>query len=264
MKFPVLSIFICLLLVSTFVNAQEPQLIDEIDFWSSEEFEARLDSAIIELSKHPDAKIQLLIHRGENRSFGSPFKLFASVKAYVKYHNIAGERFISTFCEAKPEQTMQIWLLTSSERKDCTPEDIRITDTTKFDTGYPVESPSGCCISDSFGPIMAEASLNAFAEVLKRYPDSTAYVFVYGGTNVYWTSYSKGREKEVRRVDKKRDVKKLLRKAENTLIDAGIDRARIISISAGYKDSPASIDMWIVPAGGEIPIPSPNYFPKNR
>jgi len=256
-----------LLAASSFVNAQE-RLIDVFGMWGSEEFEARLDNVIIEASKHQGSKIQLLIYRGEKESLGSPYRFFGKVQAYLNHHRaylnqhkIPLETFNATFCESKPEQTIEVWLLDSNEIKSCPKGEAKITDTTKFDTAYYAENRFGtCCVSDNFGPQMADASLKAFADLLKQYPDSKGYLFVYGGTDVYSIVDSKGREKAVRNVDKKRDIEKFVQKAEDLLRGAGIDRSRIISINAGYKDSPASVDMWFVPTGGEIPKPTPNYF----
>lgn len=239
-------------------------MIDEFGNWGSEEESARLDNVYIQLSEHPDAKIQFLISRGEQESLGSPHRFYAKVEAYLNYRGADLRRIIPTFCKAKPERAIQIWLVTSEIVKECEPDDIRITSTTKFDTGYYAENPFGsCCVIDEFGPIQADASLKAFTELLKEYPDSKAYVFVYGGTRVF-SSDSKGRERTIRTTDKKRKIDDYVRTAKKLLTTSGIDGSRITIKNSGYRDTVGGVEMWIVPEGGDIPKPTPNYFPNGQ
>ncbi len=249
--------------VSTSVRAQEPVMIDSFGRLGSEEFEARLDNVITEASKHPDAKIQLLIYRGEKESLGSPYRFYGKVQAYLNHQqpllthlNIPLKTFIPTFCDSKPEQTTEVWRLDSNETKSCPKEVVHIDKTTMFDNAaYDKNVFVTCCVSNDFGPQQAEASLNAFADLLKEYPDSKAYVFIYGGTDFYWIKDSQYADKRLTGLDKKRETHDFVRKTKNILVTSGVDESRIKIKIAGYRDTIGTVQMWIVPAGGEIPKP---------
>ncbi len=263
------TVLIMLLTVPTSAWAQinKPSQIDEFGRVNSEEIEARLDNATIQLLNNPDSLLQFVFSRGKKDTLGSVYRLYGLMKTYLLVRKIDMKRVAVSFCEPKDQQSGQIWLVSETgPRKSCDPENITIAETTMFDLAPSATMKGidfGCCIVDSFGPVAAGESLRGFAELLKRYPRAKGYVFSYGGTNKYLTSDSRGRNRVIRNLDTARDVAAMSRKARRILTQAGVDRNRIITKNAGYRDWGAQMEFWIVPHGGVVPKPSPNY-PKKR
>lgn len=256
MKIFILIIVSVFLVAPSLLHAQEPVKLDEFGRLYSKELEGRLDDTLTELSKHPDARIQFMISRGENDSLGSSYQYAAKFRAFVENRKKDTKHFVLTICEAKPKLNIQVWLLTSAAMKECKPDSVNIQKTIKFDTAVYEKSPfKTCCVVDGFGPIQADASLKAFADLLKEYPDTTAYLFVYGGTQFYWIKDSFYSDRRLTGLDKKRETHDFVRKAKKFLTTAGIDSSRVKIKIAGYRDPISTVQMWIVPEGGEIPKP---------
>lgn len=252
---------------AVFSQIKEPLQIDEFGAVNSEEIEARLDSAMIALHNNPNSLLQFVFSRGEKDSFGSPYRLYGLMKTYLLYRKVDMNKVVASFCKPQSQKNGQIWLVSvTGPRQKCDQEDIVITKTTLFDDAPSATEKGtdfGCCIVDTFEPAAATESILAFAELLMRYPGSKAHVYSYGGTNVFWTTNSKGRERSVRNLDTAKDMANLSNKVRRILKQNGIHASRIITKNAGYRDSVARIEMWIVPDGGKIPKASPGY-PKKR
>lgn len=258
------------LAIPTIVVAQgkAPVQIDEFGPINSEEIEARLDNAMIQISNNPNTKLQFVFSRGENDNFGSAYRLYGLMRTYLLVRKFDMSDVIATFCEPGPSKNGQLWMVyADGPRRTCTAEKIVITNTTLFDSAPSATNKGtdfGCCVVDSFGPAAATESIKAFAELLKQYPDSKAYVYSYGGTNVWWGSNSKGKEGTFRNLDTAKEIAALSRKTRRTLTQAGISNSRIVTKHAGYRDSVAQIELWIVPTGGSIPKTSPDYPKKKK
>lgn len=248
-------------------QAKPPMQIVEFGRINSEEIEADLDGVLVALDANPNALVQFVFSRGEKQTFGSPYRRYGVMKTYLLYRKVDRKKIVASFCQPKPQEYGYIWLVDANgARPECEPENIVINQTTLFDSApSPTEKGTdfGCCVVDSFGPAAAVESIRGFADLLKRYPESKAYVFSYGGTNVYWTSDSRGRDRTVRNLDTPKEIAMLSRTARSVLKQEGISPSRIVTKNAGYRDSVAQIDLWIVPPGGAVPKPSPNY-PKKR
>jgi hypothetical protein len=256
--------------IPTIVGAQgkAPVQIDEFGPINSEEIEARLDNAMIQIRNNPNTQLQFVFTRGEKDSFGSAYRLYGLMRTYLLVRKFDMNDVIATFCEPGPSKSGQLWMVyADGPRRTCTAEKIVITGTSLFDSAPSATNKGtdfGCCVVDSFGPAAATESIKAFAELLKQYPDSKAYVYSYGGTNVYWTSDSRGRDRTVRNLDTANEIAALSRKTRRILIQSGISTKRIVTRSAGYRDSVARIELWIVPTGGTIPKTSPDYPKKKK
>jgi hypothetical protein len=244
-------------------QTQEPVLVHEFGRINSEEISAFMDYVTIQFHEDPKLLVQLVLSRGETESFGSPYRLYGLMKTYLLHRKVDIKRIIPTFCKARSMPKGQIWLVRAGGPiQVCERDDIVVTATTLFDKA-PASTGRGpleyCCIVDLFGKFAAAESTVAFAELLKRYPESQAYVFAYGGTNVYWTSNSRGRERTVRSLDNHKDIADLSRRTRRILMQQGIKASRIVTKNAGYRDGVAEIEMWIVPKGSITPKATPNY-----
>ncbi|MEP6788871.1 MAG: hypothetical protein ABJB40_10600, partial [Acidobacteriota bacterium] len=105
----------------------------------------------------------------------------------------------------------------------------------------------------------AIASLRTFAGLLRKSPASRAYVIAYNGTNVWWYN-----GKTLRPFDKLYTATRIAASAKKFLAENGIDVNRVVAINGGYRDSLRNVELWLVPEGGTVPRPTPNYFLKNR
>jgi len=248
-----------------------PRLIDEFGRINSEEATARLQNATVELENrlpdHPDSKLEFVIYKGQNQSIGEPYLTFGRHKAYLAATHFDTDRIVSTICETSPKPYTQIWLIDSLAQKHaCRPEEIRITTTTLFvtsDAPNDEYAPGTCCLIDGVGYAASMETVRAFAHFVNAHPGSIACVVVYGGTNVYGLIVPPGPEKMVRRLDPQSFVAKLGGDVRRQLM-ASVDQSRIISLNGGYRDTSASIDLWIIPPGGKRPKPTPNYFRRTK
>jgi hypothetical protein len=91
----------------------------------------------------------------------------------------------------------------------------------------------------------AAARLDNFSLELMNDPSATAYIMTYGSSKSS-TSVANARAGF----------------AKNYLVNTrGIDPGRIGTLNAGLKKEPAT-ELWIVPSGAPLPLPSPTVTPK--
>jgi len=266
--------FLLVMLAPIIARSQSngPRLIDEFGRINSEEATARLQNATVELENrlpdHPDSKLEFVIYKGQKQSIGEPYLTFGRHKAYLAATHFDTDRIVSTICETSPKPYTQIWLIDSlSQKHACRPAEIRITATTLFVTSYAPNDRyalGSCCLIDEVGYVASMETVKAFAHFVSAIPRSTAYVVVYGGTNVYGLSIPPGPEKMVRRLDRQSFVARLGGDVRQQMSASGVDRSRVISLNGGYRDTSASIDLWIIPPGGKRPKPTPNYFRRTK
>lgn len=263
--------FSCLILttlftLSAFAQTKEPQQIDEFSEINSETLTATLAVYRTELNVNSGSILQILIHRGEKQTLGSPYRFVAIMKTELITNGIAESRIIDTYCETEKERKIQVWLLSDKAiQKTCEGEQVNLKTTTLFDKVYYANPDLGsCCSVDEYDDEEAAAALAGFAGELKKSPESKAYLFVYLGTNVYGRGYADKRIRQVRSLDSPNLLREMSRNAVKILTENGIDSSRIILKNGGFKDSTRNFELWIVPKGGEIPKPKPNYFPKKK
>jgi hypothetical protein len=263
-------IVILALMAPIVVRAQSsgPVQLDAFGKLNSETTMVRLQIAVIRLAerleKYPDSMLQFVIYRGRNQSIGEPYRTYATYKATYVAEHYDTSRIISTICESRPEPSTQIWLIDSlAQKHSCTTEETRLSTPTLFVTAYAPNDKlalGGCCMIDDVGHEASMKVVKLFADFVIARPGTTAYIVLYGGTNVYGLGDSHGRMRDVRNLDSPSFVSKLGKDILERLISSGLDRSRIVMISGGYRDTSASIDLWVVSPGGRRPKPSPNYF----
>jgi len=96
-------------------------------------------------------------------------------------------------------------------------------------------------------------SLEAFAEILQKYPDSQAYILAYSQS-----------DRRGRHIDPPNTVQKMLKDVKTELVGKyKIAPLRIKLVNGGYRKL-RQIELWLVPRGEHPPIATPNAFPKRR
>lgn len=114
---------------------------------------------------------------------------------------------------------------------------------------------------DSFSDICCndeKAHLDNFAVTLQAQPDSQGYIIFYGGRRQSYP-YCHNRLRLQRRGEAQARAARL----KPYLVDSrGIDRARVMVIDGGYRES-WTAELWIVPKGASPPSPSPTVQPKD-
>lgn len=261
-----IGVLLCVMAVASAVSAQDrvPRKIDEFGKWNSEEIEARLDYASIEPQKEPTASLQFLLSRGETQNPGTAFREFGLIRAYLRLRNVDPSRLTPTYCRPAEKEGTEIWLIPpAGTRVSCEADSVDISTTALFDSAfYPNYDFGTCCIVDNLGIAATLESIRGFADLLQKFPDAKGHVFVYGGTNVYWTTDSSGRERTIRHLDTRKQIRNMSIAALRILRQKGVPRSRIVLRESGYRDSPANIETWIATRGGKVPTPTPNYARK--
>ena len=91
-----------------------------------------------------------------------------------------------------------------------------------------------------------KARLDNFAIELQNDPTSQGYLICYGGRR------SRAGEAQ-RRCDRAKDY------LVNT---RGIDSSRVVTVDGGLKEE-LTVQLWVVPAGADKPVPSPSFKPSD-
>lgn len=253
--------FLILLSLSSF--AQTPVLVDQFPEISLEDLLSRLDHLTIELSKNENSTALIRVYAGKEDLNGFPYRYAAIMKTHITNRKIEENKILTQQCDGEGETRFETYIIPPNAKiPDCEKSLIIPDKTLRFDSYfYSFEYPDieGCCEIIGADRASAEASLKVFTELLKKSPESNAYIISYNGTNIHWVN-----NKTIRILDSSSLGRTTAKKAKETLIRSGIEPSRIITINGGYKDSTRNIELWFVPKEGEIPKPKPDYFPKKK
>lgn len=251
-----------------FAGFDAPLKIDEFSIIQMEDLMARLDYFAQTIRKSPRSVGLIVVNKGKESRPGFPYRYSARMKTYLTRNNIVPEnQLITKECSDSNQLVTSLYLLPNNiDFKSlsgwCENELPTFSETTLFDSyHYYFRNPDfeDCCEIKGADLAEADASLKVFADVLRKTPDSKAYVFIYGGTNVYGVN-----NKTVRKLDSQKLVQKTLQETKEKLIRNGIEESRIVAVNGGYKDSARNTELWFVTANGSIPKLRPNYFFKKK
>jgi hypothetical protein len=90
------------------------------------------------------------------------------------------------------------------------------------------------------------AHLDNYAIAVQNAPDTKAYVVVYGGRRDTARSELRARRSRIGRY---------------LVNERGIDPARVLVVDGGFRES-LTIELWLAPAGAEMPKAQPTVSPK--
>lgn len=232
--------------------------VDEFGVINQEDLSARLDIFTQELKLAPTLKAYIIVYKGEKNSAASVYKRSALIKQYFKNaYNFDLSRIIVDTGKIDTEEKVELYVTNNP------PSAVDVVHLPEIDSSktslfgnlsydLPAEEYE-CCLPGKYAKPMAQASLKVFSELLKKHPDSKAYLVSYL-YRFYLNGYGK--------LDPPDLANKMLREYKNELIKNGVSPARIVEVKGGYRKDFRQVDVWFVPKGSSIPVPKPNYFPK--
>lgn len=235
-------------------SAQGARKVDEFGDILLTDIKARLDNFAIQLQQEAGARGFIIIYRTRHDLPGLNSRLAGRMKNYlVNLRGITADRVVVVDGGVASSLVQELWIVpigaTPKPRDDVYTG--QLTDTTsawKFDEYY-YPLPQGI---DDENEYMGN-SLEAFAEALRKYPNSQAYILAYP------QYYRRGGY-----IDRSNTALRMLRAVRANLVNKyHIASSRIKVMNGGYRKL-RQVELWIVPRGEHPPIATPNAFPKKR
>ncbi|HEY0460723.1 MAG TPA: hypothetical protein VGC97_16415 [Pyrinomonadaceae bacterium] len=276
------SLFVLVLAISISAQTEEnkPKLIGEFGTMPLDEMRFRVGELTREVNKLPNSKALIKIYGGQEYSFTSAYVRGSLMKSiwgnFVKY---PAEKLLIQFCNInkEPIRTEFFVVRENDEVEPCDENLIVPKETVLFESAYfesndfavpkiPFNSveneyPS---VEDTVGAY-SEFALNILNSFLKDSPQRKVYIIAYLQTNFEEDKNGKIIIGKPGGSDKKSYAQKMFRAARKELLKNGFSPSQIMTIDGGYVDGNGRrLEFWFVPAGGIIPKPKPDYFPKKK
>lgn len=254
----ILSLIYLALPLDSFAQTQQinqaARKFDEFGDIKYSDLAARLDNFAVQLQNEPGTRAFIMIYRSR-RDFPSSYsRLAGRIKNYlVQSRGIAVERIVTIDGGVAPSLVQELWIVpigaTPKPRDDIyTDQFIDTTSAWKFDEYYYLSAKD---IAEYW--FYDVDPLEAFAEALRKYPDSQAYILAYPE---YYRING--------HLDPPSTALKMLRTEKARLVNKyQIAPSRIKVMNGGYRKR-RQVELWIVPRGEHAPIATPNAFPKMR
>lgn len=269
-------LFLSLLIFATNAAAQADRKparkFDEFGDVQYSDLIARLDNFAIQLQNEPGTKGFILVYRTRRDLPGLNNRIALRSKDYlINSRGVGRDRIVTVDGGEADRQVQELWIVpigtTPTPRPDAYEryfpdvDSPRKIDEYGFDPGHGrTDSPSW------FGDDRDAEYLEAFATQLKKQPTSIACIIVYAQYNPRSRLVDNGNYEPVR--DVRRDPpgtarQRLQIERARLMRIYGIHSARIRIVEGGYRKRRA-VELWVVPRGEHLPIPTPNSFPPRR
>jgi hypothetical protein len=247
-------------------STQAARKFDEFGDLYLTDIKAHLDNFAIQLQSEPDTRAFIIVYRSRRDLPGLSSRLARRMRDYlVDSRGISAERVITVDGGRASSLVQELWIVpvgaTPTPRSDAYSNQLVDTESAwKFDEYY-YPLPNGI---DEY----AGDSLEAFAEALRKQPDSQAYIVAYPQYYIErWELNKVGRKTRTRqriRQDRPGTSLKILKEVKADLVKRyRVAVSRIKVMNGGYRKQ-RQIELWIVPRGEHAPIPTPNAFAKKR
>jgi len=269
-----LSIFFSILTISLPTIAQskpEARKFDEFGDIQSSDLMARLDNFAIQLQNEPAAKGFILVYRTRRDLPGLNNSLALRSKDYlVNSRGVPRERIVTVDGGEADCMIQELWIVPAGTTPAPRPEAYQrhfpdLDSPRKFDE-YWFEPSDAHPPTVAVEQTAAAEYLGTFADELRREPRAIACVIVYAQYNPRPGLVDKGfyePEREVRLDPPFVAARRLALEQKRLTALYGISRNRISLVNGGYRKRRA-VELWIVPRGEHLPIPTPNSFPPKR
>jgi hypothetical protein len=229
------------------------------------DIKARADNFAIELQNNPVAKGFIIVYRSRRDLPGISYRYAHRIRDYlVMTRGIPNARVVAIDGGESDCLVQEFWIVppgtTLTPRSDAYQRNFVDKDSAqKFD-----ELSWG---GDDLSPEIWAAELEAYAAALRDQPRARACVIAYGGYYVQHVSYEEdGRWKRSSQIDRDPPgtARKVLRQARRLLVrEYHLVPSRIHLTDGGYRKW-GGIELWIIPRGEHLSIPTPNSFPPKR
>jgi hypothetical protein len=247
-------------------STQAARKFDEFGDIYLTDIKARLDNFAIRLQNEPETRGFIIVYRSRRDLPGLSSRLTTRMRNYlVDLRGISAERLVTVDGGIASALVQELWIVpvgaTPTPRGDAYSNQFVDTESAwKFDEYY-YALPNGV---DEY----AGDSLEAFAEALRKQPNSQAYIVAYPQYYIERWELNEGRRKirTRQRISKDRPgtALKMLKEVKADLVKRyRVAPSRIKVVNGGYRKQ-RQIELWIVPRGEHPPIPTPNAFPKKR
>ena len=273
------TLFLTLLFTVTAAAAfgQDPkpsaQKFDEFGDIEYSDLMARLDNFAIQLQNQPAAKGFILVYRTRRDLPGlSNAIALRSLSYLVHSRGLARDRLVTVDGGEADCQTQELWIVpvgtAPAPRPDAYPRYFPDLDSARKIDEYgfdPLDLGKGS--ATWFGADERGDYLETFATQLKKEPKTLACIIVYAQFNPrpglvdYNGNYEPVRDV---RIDREGTTRQRLNTERTRLIKIyGIAPSRIKLVDGGYRKR-RTVELWIVPRGEHLPIPTPNSFPSRK
>jgi hypothetical protein len=257
-----------------FTQTQKPvaQKFDEFGDVQYSDLIARLDNFAIQLQNQPAAKGFILVYRTRRDLPGLSNAIALRSKKYlVNSRGVTPGRVVTVDGGEADCQVQELWIVpvgtTPTPRRDAyaryfpDPDSARKIDEYGFDPPDPGKRSALWSGDDESGDY-----LETFATQLKQAPKTIACIIVYAQFNPRPHMVDNG-DYELTpdvRLDPLGTARERLDTERRRLIKIyGIAPARIKLIDGGYRKR-RMVELWVVPPGEHLPIPTPNSFPQRK
>jgi len=263
-----------ILLISLSLIAQvkvQARKFDEFGDIQSSDLMARLDNFAIQLQNEPAAKGFILVYRTRRDLPGLNNSLALRSKDYlVNSRGVPRERIVTVDGGETDCMIQELWIVpvgtTPAARPDAYQRHFPDLDSPRKFDEYGFEPSDARPPAVAVEQTAAAEYLETFADQLRREPRAIACIIVYAQYNPRPGLVDKGFYEPLRdvRLDPPFVAARRLALEQKRLTAVyGISRNRISLVNGGYRKLRA-VELWIVPRGEHLPIPTPNSFPPKR
>lgn len=258
-------------------DASKAVKFDEFGDIQISDLKARLDNFAIELQNRPDVRGFIMIYRSRRDLPGLNSRTANRMREYMTFtRGVSADRIVTIDGGEAACFSQELWIVPQgtapTARGDAYSRDyVDIESARKFDEYlYPRLSD----LSDEYEVYYIDGgdSLEAFAEALRKEPRAEAYIIVYPQYYIerrdetLWNDGVEGKTITHKRLhlDSRVIALQVMREVKSDLVHKHhIAAHRIKVVNGGYRKL-RYVELWIVPRGEHVPIPTPNAFPKNR
>lgn len=234
------------------------------------EMAARLDNFAIELQNNPNARGFMIVYRAHRDLPGLSSRRVNWMRGYLLYNRgFKSDRIVAIDGGTASCLSHELWIAlpgaAPKARADAYARGFDDTDAARKYDEYYWDAPHD--LPESFS-IEYGGSLEGFAQALRKEPRALAYIIAYEEyrINRWEEEDERGRKKSYRQVyiDPPGTAWKKLRSVKTELVkESGISPIRVKLVNGGHRRM-RQIELWIVPHGEHLPIPTPNAFPPKR
>lgn len=236
------------------------QLIDEFGMIPYSDIMARLDTFIYQLQNDPSSMAVIIsYYNNEKAPIGKVIRNFNFMRNYMtRNRGIDPSRLnFTNGGENDAGFKIQLWYVPAGAQLPSIEKSQNdyITNTKiarKFDDAY-------YAFTDLEYDYWDGDSFKEFSDILKKEPNSIAYVILYPEYN----KYGDENDKPVVRKDSLRKTNKVIADIRKNLRKVAIPAAKIKIVNGGYRDY-RQVELWILPKGVPSPAATPNQFPKKK